>query len=95
MGVTWLALTLRDGFAWFPAENNEFVGRTAELRHIDELLRDTRLVTLIGPGGVGKTRIALRAAAAAARQVPGRGLPRRAVRAARPRAAAAHDRAQA
>ena len=56
--------------AWLPAENNEFVGRTAELRHIDGLLRGTRLVTLIGPGGVGKTRIALRAAAAAAARYP-------------------------
>jgi predicted ATPase/DNA-binding CsgD family transcriptional regulator len=56
--------------AWSPAENNEFVGRTAELRHIDGLLRDTRLVTLIGPGGVGKTRIALRAAAAATARFP-------------------------
>jgi len=56
--------------SWFPPENNEFVGRTAELRHIDALLRDTRLVTLIGPGGVGKTRIALRAAAAAAARYP-------------------------
>jgi non-specific serine/threonine protein kinase len=56
--------------AWFPAENNEFVGRTAELRHIDELLRRTRLVTLTGPGGVGKTRTALRAAAAAAPRYP-------------------------
>ena len=56
--------------AWFPAENNEFVGRTAELRHIDGLLRGTRLITLTGPGGVGKTRIALRAAAAAAARYP-------------------------
>jgi len=56
--------------AWFPAETNEFVGRTAELRHLDGLLRRTRLVTLVGPGGVGKTRIALRAAAAAATGYP-------------------------
>jgi non-specific serine/threonine protein kinase len=49
-----------------PAETSEFVGRVAELRHLDALLRDTRLVTLTGPGGVGKTRVALRAAAAAA-----------------------------
>ena len=56
--------------AWFPPEANEFVGRTAELRDIDEALRDRRLVTLTGPGGVGKTRIALRAAAAAAARYP-------------------------
>jgi predicted ATPase/DNA-binding CsgD family transcriptional regulator len=53
-------------FPRLPAETSEFVGRAAELRHIDALLRDTRLVTLTGPGGVGKTRVALRAAAAAA-----------------------------
>jgi non-specific serine/threonine protein kinase len=45
---------------------NEFVGRTMELRQIDGLLRDARLITLVGPGGVGKTRIVLRAAEAAA-----------------------------
>jgi predicted ATPase/DNA-binding CsgD family transcriptional regulator len=53
-----------------PAEPNEFVGRAAELRQLDELLRGTRLVTLVGPGGVGKTRVALRAAAAAAARYP-------------------------
>jgi non-specific serine/threonine protein kinase len=46
------------------------VGRTAELRQLDELLNSTRLVTLVGPGGVGKTRVALRAAAAAAPRYP-------------------------
>jgi non-specific serine/threonine protein kinase len=56
--------------AWFPPEANEFVGRTAELRDIDEALRKSRLVTLTGPGGVGKTRIALRAAAVAAARYP-------------------------
>jgi non-specific serine/threonine protein kinase len=49
-----------------PAETNEFVGRTTELRQIDGLLRDARLITLVGPGGVGKTRIVRRAAEAAA-----------------------------
>ena len=52
--------------AWFPPEANEFVGRTAELRDIDRLLRDNRMVTIVGPGGVGKTRVALAAAAQAA-----------------------------
>jgi non-specific serine/threonine protein kinase len=45
-----------------PAEANDFIGRAAELRRVQSLLRDNRLVTLVGPGGVGKTRVALRAA---------------------------------
>jgi predicted ATPase/DNA-binding CsgD family transcriptional regulator len=49
-----------------PAETTEFVGRTAELRRVDVLLHERRLVTLMGPGGVGKTRLALRAAEEAA-----------------------------
>ncbi len=61
-----MAVTQAAGIAQLPAETNEFVGRTAELRQIDGLLRDARLITLVGPGGVGKTRIALRAAEAAA-----------------------------
>ena len=40
--------------------------RTAELRHIDKLLRDTRLVALIGPGASARPSIALAPAAAAA-----------------------------
>jgi len=40
----------------------EFVGRAAELRRVDALLHASRLVTLVGPGGVGKTRLALRGA---------------------------------
>jgi non-specific serine/threonine protein kinase len=35
------------------------VGRTRELERIGEALNKTRLVTLSGPGGVGKTRLAL------------------------------------
>ncbi|NGN68311.1 LuxR family transcriptional regulator [Streptomyces sp. A7024] len=45
-----------------PAEVTSFVGRTAELASVRRLLGRSRLVTLTGPGGVGKTRIALRAA---------------------------------
>ncbi|MBZ4488365.1 LuxR C-terminal-related transcriptional regulator [Microbacterium sp. cx-55] len=41
---------------------SEFVGRRAELATIGALLGDARLVTLTGVGGVGKTRLALRAA---------------------------------
>jgi predicted ATPase/DNA-binding Lrp family transcriptional regulator/DNA-binding CsgD family transcriptional regulator len=61
-----MAVSQAAGTGRLPAETNEFVGRAAELRQIDELLRSARLVTLTGPGGVGKTRVALRAAKAAA-----------------------------
>jgi predicted ATPase/DNA-binding CsgD family transcriptional regulator len=63
-----MVVTQAVGLGQLPAETNEFVGRTSELRQIDELLRSARLVTLVGPGGVGKTRVVLRAAAAAAPQ---------------------------
>ncbi len=48
-----------------PTQTSEFVGRDVELRMIGDLLADAavRLVTLIGPGGIGKTRLALQAAA--------------------------------
>ncbi|HEX4690439.1 MAG TPA: BTAD domain-containing putative transcriptional regulator [Solirubrobacteraceae bacterium] len=35
-----------------------FVGRESELEHISALLEHSRLVTLVGPGGAGKTRLA-------------------------------------
>ena len=40
-----------------------FVGRSGELAQLADLLDSARLVTVAGPGGVGKTRLALRAAA--------------------------------
>ncbi|MFI0463414.1 BTAD domain-containing putative transcriptional regulator [Saccharopolyspora sp. 5N102] len=43
-----------------------FVGRDAELTLVDRRLAEHRLVTLTGPGGVGKTRLATTAAAALA-----------------------------
>jgi predicted ATPase/class 3 adenylate cyclase len=48
-----------------PGEPSAFVGRAAELKKIRERLEDesVRLLTLTGPGGIGKTRLALRAAA--------------------------------
>ena len=43
-----------------PSEVNGFVGREAALVRLRELQAETRLLTLVGPGGVGKTRLALR-----------------------------------
>jgi predicted ATPase/DNA-binding SARP family transcriptional activator len=45
-----------------PAAVNSFVGRGWEIGEIQELLTHTRLVTLTGPGGCGKSRLALEAA---------------------------------
>jgi predicted ATPase/class 3 adenylate cyclase len=48
-----------------PTQASEFLGREAQLAAIRDLLEATgvRLVTLTGPGGIGKTRLALQAAA--------------------------------
>ncbi|RPF36562.1 BTAD domain-containing putative transcriptional regulator [Streptomyces sp. TLI_185] len=46
----------------FPAQLTRFVGREGELTRIAALLTDSRLVTLTGPGGAGKTRLAIEAA---------------------------------
>jgi predicted ATPase/DNA-binding CsgD family transcriptional regulator len=43
-----------------PQEPNNFVGRERELTELCELLGVTRALTLCGPGGIGKTRLALR-----------------------------------
>jgi MoxR-like ATPase len=44
-------------------ELTEFVGRRAELALVRQALGRARLVTLTGPGGIGKTRLALQALA--------------------------------
>lgn len=49
-----------------PEEVSSFVGREEELARLGGLLGEARLVTVVGTGGVGKTRLALRAAARAA-----------------------------
>ena len=46
-----------------PVKLSSFVGRETELREVKELLGSSRVVTLAGPGGSGKTRLALQVAA--------------------------------
>lgn len=48
-----------------PAEFTSFIGRDAELGRLRRLVGEHRLVTLTGPAGVGKTRLAVRTAALA------------------------------
>ncbi|GLW96345.1 hypothetical protein [Microtetraspora sp. NBRC 16547] len=45
-----------------PAETSTFLGRDADLAEVERLLRQESLVTLTGVAGVGKTRLALKAA---------------------------------
>jgi predicted ATPase len=54
-----------------PAEATSFVGRRRELGEVKQKLAGARLVTLVGPGGVGKTRLAVRAATDVARRFRG------------------------
>ena len=55
-----------------PVPATPFIGREKELAEVTGRLlgRDTRLLTLTGPGGTGKTRLALQAAAEAADRFP-------------------------
>lgn len=52
-----------------PAPQTSFIGREPELAQIEALIGDPacRLLTLMGPGGIGKTRLALQAASKAPR----------------------------
>jgi predicted ATPase/class 3 adenylate cyclase len=53
-----------------PIQSSAFVGREHELEEAGALLRAHRLITLTGPGGSGKTRLALQLAADAVEQFP-------------------------
>ncbi|GLX07695.1 BTAD domain-containing putative transcriptional regulator [Microbispora sp. NBRC 16548] len=54
----------RAGSLWAPPTT--FVGREEEVTHLAALLRESRLVTVVGPGGAGKTRLAVETALRAA-----------------------------
>ena len=57
--------TLEARLTNLPAQPTVLIGRKQDVATLGELLRraETRLVTLTGPGGTGKTRLALQAAA--------------------------------
>ena len=63
--ASWAAV---GGMHGFPAALTSFIGRAEPLREVAGLLSDHRLVTVTGPGGAGKTRLAVQVA----RQVAGR-----------------------
>ena len=46
------------GMHGFPAALTSFIGRAGPVRQVDGLLGECRLVTVTGPGGAGKTRMA-------------------------------------
>ncbi len=54
-----------------PAEATSFVGRRRELAELRKKLTAARLVSLVGPGGVGKSRLAIRIATDLGRAFPG------------------------
>ncbi|HJS28873.1 MAG TPA: tetratricopeptide repeat protein, partial [Anaerolineales bacterium] len=45
-----------------PIQLSSFIGRERELAQVREMLSDSRLVTLVGPGGCGKSRLAIQVA---------------------------------
>lgn len=53
-----------------PAQRSSFIGRDKELERLDTELETARLVTLVGVGGTGKTRLALQAAARVSGRFP-------------------------
>jgi len=53
-----------------PSASTRFIGRTAERAELSRLLCEHRLVTVVGPGGAGKTRLAVEAAGSSADDFP-------------------------
>ena len=75
-----------------PADLTSFVGRRKELEDLRRLLASSRLLSLTGAGGVGKTRLALRLASDVVERISGRRLAGRPGAALGARSGGADDR---
>ena len=53
-----------------PAQLTSFIGREKELGDVKRLLNDTHMLTLIGPGGTGKTRLSIQVANEVLKEYP-------------------------
>jgi non-specific serine/threonine protein kinase len=60
VGPTYSTTEAADSRHNLPAQLTPFIGREREMNEIRRLLGETRLLTLTGPGGTGKTRLGLR-----------------------------------
>ena len=65
-----IASATSQGLVSLPTTTNTFIGRTAELGAVFDLVTAERLITLTGPGGVGKTRLAIEIARSAIASFP-------------------------
>ncbi|HEX6357408.1 ATP-binding protein [Actinophytocola sp.] len=65
-----MSVVAQRGTAGLPVALSSFVGRRHEVDEVRRLLSSSRLVTLTGPGGVGKTRLALEVSRAVRRTFP-------------------------
>jgi predicted ATPase/DNA-binding CsgD family transcriptional regulator len=63
MTLNFPAAAGRPGAGNIPAEPNAFIGRERDLADLMSMLGHVRMLTLFGPGGIGKTRLALKLAA--------------------------------
>src|SRR5580692_6142660 len=70
MALTAGAHEVDQAHAHLPEEPNCFIGREHEIAELRGMLGQTRALTLCGPGGIGKTRLALRILASAAEEFP-------------------------